>query len=195
MLTRTDYVTVSSGGGGYTTTTTVITHTYDRLNPVAATLRGTNGREAMTTTAETVTYTYEREASPKPAEGMRRTLSARCERPLISVGGVSYTWDDNGNLTNDGVYTYTWNAAGRMVGAESITHTMVYTYNSDGVRVAQSVDGQVTTWVQNTCSRSSTSEWLQRRSSESRRIVSRRYALMAGRLWVYPPFSCRVVGL
>ena len=89
-------------------------------------------REAMTTTAETVTYIYD------------------AANRLTAVGGVSYTHDDNGNLTNDGVYTYTWNVAGRMVGAESVTHTLVYTYNGEGVRVAQSVDGQATTWVMDT---------------------------------------------
>ena len=141
VLTRTDYVTVSSSGGGYTTTTTVITYTYDFLNRLTEADYSTGAsfeykydavgnREAMTTTAETVTYTYD--------------IANR----LTAVGGVSYTYDDNGNLTHDGVYTYTWNAAGRMIGAESVTHTMVYTYNGDGVRVAQSVDGQLTTWVQ-----------------------------------------------
>jgi RHS repeat-associated protein len=68
------------------------------------------------------------------------------------VGGVSYTWDQNGNLTSDGTYTYISASlreiAGRLVGVESVTTTVVYTYNGDGVRVAQSVDGVETQWVQ-----------------------------------------------
>jgi hypothetical protein len=36
---------------------------------------------------------------------------------LTSVGGVPYTYDDNGSLTNDGMYTYTWNVAGRHIAA------------------------------------------------------------------------------
>jgi len=36
------------------------------------------------------------------------------------------------------------------VGAQSITNTLVYTYNGDGVRVAQEVDGVETRWVQDT---------------------------------------------
>mgnify|MGYP007065671162 CR=1 FL=1 len=82
---------------------------------------------------------------------------------------MKYTWGARGNgkkpeafclakprrsrrgfaLTNDGVFTYTYSAAGRMVArfgrqkrvAESITSTLVYTYNAAGLRVAQSVIG------------------------------------------------------
>jgi RHS repeat-associated protein len=63
---------------------------------------------------------------------------------LTAAGGVTYTWDDRGNLTNDGTFTYTYNAAGRLVRAESVTSTLVYTYTAGGLRVAQSVDGDVT---------------------------------------------------
>ncbi len=63
---------------------------------------------------------------------------------------MSYAYDNRGNLTHDGVYTYTWNAAGRLVKAESITHTIVYTYNGDDVRVASAADGTVTRYVQDT---------------------------------------------
>jgi len=60
---------------------------------------------------------------------------------LTSVDGIAYTWDKRGNLTHDGTFTYTYNAAGRMVRAQSVTATLVYTYNHSGLRVAQSVDG------------------------------------------------------
>jgi RHS repeat-associated protein len=66
---------------------------------------------------------------------------------LTSVGGVAYTWDDRGNLVSDGTFTYTYDAAGRMVQAESVTSTLVYTYNASGLRVAQSVDGDATTFA------------------------------------------------
>ncbi len=50
---------------------------------------------------------------------------------------ITYTWDHRGNLLADGAFTYTYSAAGRMVRAESLTATLVYTYNADGLRVAQ----------------------------------------------------------
>jgi YD repeat-containing protein len=73
-------------------------------------------------------------------------------RLLVSVSPghlVSYAWDARGNLVGDGTFTYEYNSAGRMVRAESVTVTLVYTYNAQGLRVAQSVDGDVTTfaWV------------------------------------------------
>ena len=86
-------------------------------------------RTALTTTEGTTTYQYD------------------AANRLTSVNGVTYTWDARGNLTNDGTFTYIYNSAGRMVRAESITSTLVYTYSADGLRVAQSVDGDVTTFA------------------------------------------------
>jgi len=57
---------------------------------------------------------------------------------LTSADGAVHTWDDRGNLTFDGAFTYTYNAAGRMVQAQSLTATLVYTYNADGLRIARS---------------------------------------------------------
>ncbi|MEJ5312525.1 MAG: RHS repeat-associated core domain-containing protein [Anaerolineae bacterium] len=59
----------------------------------------------------------------------------RIQLPDSSIQG--YTWDNRGNLLADGTFTYTYSAAGRMVRAESLTATLVYTYNADGLRVAQ----------------------------------------------------------
>ncbi|HPD41718.1 MAG TPA: hypothetical protein P5195_08160 [Anaerolineae bacterium] len=67
---------------------------------------------------------------------------------MTKVGDVVYTWDVRGNLTGDGAFTCTCNAARRMEQAQSITATPVDTDNADGLRVAQSVDGAATafTW-------------------------------------------------
>ena len=86
-------------------------------------------RTVMTDTTDVHTYTYD------------------AANRLTSAGGVPYTWDARGNLTNDGVFTYTYNAAGRLARAESVTATIVYTYTAAGLRVAQSVDGDVTTFA------------------------------------------------
>ena len=60
---------------------------------------------------------------------------------------MPYTWDDRGNLVSDGTFTYTYNSAGRMARAQSLTATLAYTYNAVGLRVAQSVDGDETTFA------------------------------------------------
>ena len=66
---------------------------------------------------------------------------------LTAVDSVSYTYDHRGNLIYDGVYTYTYNGAGRMVQAQGVTMTLVYTYNADGLRVAQEQNGVPTHFV------------------------------------------------
>jgi len=133
VLTRSNYVTVTPGG--VVTLTRVISYTYDPLNRLTGAYYSTGeryayaydavgNRTAMTTTlgaTSVTTYTYD------------------AANRLTKVGNVVYTWDARGNLTNDGVFTYTYSAAGRMVRAQSITATLVYTYNHSGLRVAQSV--------------------------------------------------------
>lgn len=95
-------------------------------------LDAVGNRTALTTTAGTTEYAYD-----------------AADR-LASIDSVPVTYDSRGNLTSDGTWTYTYNAAGRMVRAESISATQVYTYNGDGLLVAQSLDGLETafTWDQ-----------------------------------------------
>ncbi len=133
------------------TTTRVITYTYDPLNRLTEARYSTGehfeyaydavgNRTAMTDALGTHTYTYD------------------AANRLTSVDGVPYTWDDRGNLLSDGTFTYAYNSAGRMVRAESVTATLVYTYTSaslsagtaDGLRVAEAVNGDVTTFAWDT---------------------------------------------
>ncbi len=52
---------------------------------------------------------------------------------LTSVNGQPYTWDNNGSLTNNGKFAFTYNNAGRMTQAQGLTATQVYTYNGEGL--------------------------------------------------------------
>ena len=63
---------------------------------------------------------------------------------LVSVGGVSYTWDDNGNLLSDGVYTYTYTFANRLKTVSGPGLTASYEYNGLGDRVSQTVNSVTT---------------------------------------------------
>lgn len=120
--------------------TRTITYTYDSLNRLTAAHYSTGesygyqydalgNRTVMTNSTGTTTYTYD--------DANR----------LTSVNGVPYTWDQRGNLIHDGVYTYTYNAAGRMMRAASVTATMVYMYNADGLLVARSLNSTLSTFV------------------------------------------------
>jgi hypothetical protein len=76
---------------------------------------------------------------------------------LTSVDGVPYTWDANGNLLSDGVYTYTFNHANQLVGMSGAGTTVSYAYRCNGLsrdawgiigcesdRVSQTVNGVTT---------------------------------------------------
>jgi RHS repeat-associated protein len=66
---------------------------------------------------------------------------------LVNVGGVAQTWDNNGNLLNDGVYTYTYDTANRLVGASGQSSVNSYQYNGMGDRLRQVAGGITTTYT------------------------------------------------
>ena len=66
---------------------------------------------------------------------------------LTTVGGVSYTWSDNGNLLSDGVSTYTYDHANRLSSAVEGTTTSTFAYNGLGDRLRQTLDGTPTNYT------------------------------------------------
>jgi RHS repeat-associated protein len=60
---------------------------------------------------------------------------------------VNYNYDQTGNLTGDGTVSYTYNAAGRRIGATSANLNAGYTYNELGQRVTKTVNGITTQYV------------------------------------------------
>jgi RHS repeat-associated protein len=119
-----------------------VSYTYDPLNRLIA---------ADYSTGERYEYAYDavgnRTAMTASHESRTTQYEYDTANRLTGVDGVTYTWDERGNLVSDGTFTYTYNTAGRMVLVESVTATLVYTYNADGLRVAQSVDGDVTNFA------------------------------------------------
>lgn len=65
---------------------------------------------------------------------------------LTQREATTLTYDPNGNLTNDGVNTYTWNARNQMV---SISGSVAATFQYDGLgrRVNKTVNGQSTVFL------------------------------------------------
>ena len=66
---------------------------------------------------------------------------------LTSVNGVTYTWDNNGNLLNDGVNTYTYNAANQLKTMTGPSVAASYAYNGMGDRLQEIVNGQTTNFM------------------------------------------------
>jgi RHS repeat-associated protein len=66
---------------------------------------------------------------------------------LTSVNAVSYTWDNNGNLLNDGVNTYTYDSANRLKTLNGQGNNVTYSYNGLGDRLRETVNGNPTTFT------------------------------------------------
>ncbi len=71
----------------------------------------------------------------------------RLARHLTGKGYAVYSYDQRGNLLSDGVWTYTYNGANRMVRAAKAGATQVYTYTGDGLLAAQNLNGVPTTFT------------------------------------------------
>jgi RHS repeat-associated protein len=118
----------------------VIVYDYDPLNRLTAAdysdgsyfhylYDPVGNRQVMTTTGEIVTnYLYD--------EANR----------LANVGGVSYTWDNNGNLLGDGVNTYTYDHAHRLVSVTDGIDSFSFAYNGLGDRYQQTANSITTTY-------------------------------------------------
>jgi len=59
---------------------------------------------------------------------------------LISVDGVSYTWDDKGNLLSDGERAYTYGPANRLTSVAMGADTFTFAYNGLGDRLRQTIN-------------------------------------------------------
>jgi RHS repeat-associated protein len=66
---------------------------------------------------------------------------------LTGVDSQAYAWDENGNLVWDGVFSYTYDAANRLVEVTNGITAVEYVYNGDGRRVAQVVGGVETRYT------------------------------------------------
>ncbi|MEW6085690.1 MAG: RHS repeat-associated core domain-containing protein [Chloroflexota bacterium] len=66
---------------------------------------------------------------------------------LTSVDSIAYTWDNNGNLLNDGVNTYTYDSANRLKTIVNQQSTIVNLYNGFGDRLQETVNGNTTTFT------------------------------------------------
>ena len=61
---------------------------------------------------------------------------------------VTYTWDANGNLLSDGVNTYAYDAANRLISiTQSPNHQIEYRYNGLNDRLQEIVNGSTTTFT------------------------------------------------
>src|ERR1039457_7182328 len=68
------------------------------------------------------------------------------------VTNPGWTYDAAGNLTNDGVTSYGFDALGRLTGTTALGQTRGYAYNGDGTLVSATANGTSTTYTQDLAS-------------------------------------------
>ncbi len=66
-----------------------------------------------------------------------------------AINGTNQTYDNNGNLTNDGTWTHSWSYDNRLIQSTRGTTTVRYGYDTDGNRVFISMNGLATTTTVN----------------------------------------------
>ena len=118
---------------GYTTTR-VIVYTYDPLYRLT---------RADYNDGTYFRYTYDAVGNRLAEETTGATVNSYTfdiANRLTNVDGITYTWDDNGNLLSDGVntYSYTNNKLSSITGNNL---NITYQYNGLGERVSQTVNG------------------------------------------------------
>ena len=66
---------------------------------------------------------------------------------LVEAGGVTFSWDNNGNLLSDGLFTYTYNYANQLSSLTDGTNSYGFTYDGLGNRYEQSINGVSTQYT------------------------------------------------
>ncbi len=113
-----------------------IHYTYDELNRL---------KSADYSTNQSYVYTYDpvgnRISEQTTVNGLSSTVQYGYDdaNRMTGVDGISYTYDANGNLLNDGVNTYAYDAANHLSTVHSPSSTVNYAYNGDGDRLQQTI--------------------------------------------------------
>ena len=122
----------------------VVNYTYDAAQRLLSESDNVSG--AFVTT----TYSYDDVGNRlvKNANGVVTAYAYDASDRMVSEGGLSYTYDANGNLLSrsDGV-TYTYDAENRLASHTAAGVTTAYAYDSFGNRVRSTTNGATTNYL------------------------------------------------
>ena len=110
-------------------------------------------KEANYSTGDTYHYAYDAVGNRKTQASMVGGLLSNDSynydnaNRLTDVNGVTYTWDDNGNLLNDGMNTYQYDSANRLIRVSNHSSMSSYRYNGLGDRLQETTIKQTTTFT------------------------------------------------
>jgi RHS repeat-associated protein len=121
-----------------------INYVYDLLNRV---------KEANYSNGDYYHYTYDavgnRLSQTTSISGQVSTINYVYDdaNRIETVNGVSYEYDNNGNLKNDGVNAYEYDSANRLISFSNASTTASYAYNGLNDRLQETVNGVTTTFT------------------------------------------------
>ena len=124
---------------------TTIIYTYDPL--FRLTEASYNNGRSFEYTHDAVGNRLSETACLPPAGCLKTEYTYNEANRMTYVGVIPYDWDNNGNLTDDGVYTYAYDSANRLTAASTQIEGASYAYNGLNDRVRQQVGNQVTTYT------------------------------------------------
>ncbi|MFY9555547.1 MAG: RHS repeat-associated core domain-containing protein [Blastocatellia bacterium] len=75
------------------------------------------------------------------------TASYNSANHQIGFGGQTLTYDNNGNLTSDGVNTYTWNARDQLASISGSGLSASFQYDALGRRTSKTINGSMTSFL------------------------------------------------
>ncbi len=127
------------------TTSTTIDYVYDPLNRLTQANYSTGDHYHYTYDAVGNRITQDTLISGLP---MNTTSVYDIANRVTNVNGVTYTFDDNGNLVNDGVNHYDYDSANRLTTIKTGSTTFAsYFYNGLGDKLQQTVNGTTNTFT------------------------------------------------
>ena len=131
-----------------TSTGKIIDYTYDDLYRLT---NATTSAASSTSYAHSYTYNSIGNLTTKSDIGSYTYAGTNYANPHAptTINGVTYAYDNNGNLTTAGSNTYTWNYRDRLTQVATGTATVTYGYDHDNQRVWQRTTTSATTTYPN----------------------------------------------
>ena len=75
------------------------------------------------------------------------TISYNSANQQTAFGSQSLSYDNNGNLTSDGINSYGWNARNQLVSMSGPGLAATFQYDSSGRRISESINGATTGYL------------------------------------------------
>jgi RHS repeat-associated protein len=103
------------------------------------------------TTLGAINYKLDALGRPTHTDGSYARVALPAASPAVAYDAANQrsgnTYDDDGNVTADGIHTYTWNARGQLTAATKTGQSTTYGYDGTGRRSTRTAAGTTTSYT------------------------------------------------